>query len=142
MALGEKMTDDELLSLVGQHIEQSVGYIGGALTQQRAQAQRYYQSQPFGDEVDGRSQIVLSDVADTIEAILPQLLEPFVAGDRVVRFNAAGPEDVETADQETDYVNHVFMTQNKGCVGVRFYRQVSKTSTGANILKINDIYKS
>lgn len=114
MAIGEQMTEDELLALVGQHIEQSVGYIGGALTQQRAQAQRYYQSQPFGDEIDGRSQYITTDVADTIEWMLPQLLEPFVAGDRVVRFNAFGPEDVESADQESDYVDWIFMNQNKG----------------------------
>jgi hypothetical protein len=31
-----------------------------------------------------------------------------------VQFNPVGPEDVEAAKQETDYVNHVFMQQNPG----------------------------
>jgi len=32
----------------------------------------------------------------------------------VVRFEPVGPEDVAAAEQETDYVNHVFMQQNPG----------------------------
>jgi len=109
-----EMTEDELLALVAQYIEQSQGYIGGQITNQRAQAMRYYQAQPFGDERAGHSQVILTDVADTIEWMLPQLLEPFVAGDQVVKFAPKGPEDIEAAEQETDYVNHVLMQDNPG----------------------------
>jgi hypothetical protein len=31
-----------------------------------------------------------------------------------VAFDPVGPEDVEAAAQETDYINHVFMQQNPG----------------------------
>jgi hypothetical protein len=31
-----------------------------------------------------------------------------------VRFEPVGPEDEAAAQQETDYVNHVFMQQNPG----------------------------
>src|SRR5262249_12751440 len=34
--------------------------------------------------------------------------------DEVVRFEPVGPEDEAAAQQETDYVNHVFMQQNPG----------------------------
>src|SRR4029077_2662709 len=37
-------------------------------------------------------------------------------GDEVVRFEPVGPEDVTAAEQETDYVNHVFMQQNAGFI--------------------------
>ncbi len=32
----------------------------------------------------------------------------------VVTFNPVGPEDVQPSEQETDYINHVFMNQNPG----------------------------
>ena len=35
-------------------------------------------------------------------------------GDEVVRFEPTGPEDVQAAEQESDYINHVFMQQNDG----------------------------
>src|SRR6185437_2383227 len=64
--------------------------------------------------VDGRSQAVSTDVADTIEGLMPNLMDIFAGSDEVVRFEPVGPEDEEAAQQETDYVNHVFMQQNPG----------------------------
>ncbi len=45
---------------------------------------------------------------------MPTLMDIFCSGDEVVKFDAVGPEDVEAAEQETDYVNFVFNQQNKG----------------------------
>jgi hypothetical protein len=45
---------------------------------------------------------------------MPSLMEIFAGSDEVVRFEPFGPEDVAAAEQETDYVNHVFMQQNPG----------------------------
>jgi hypothetical protein len=63
---------------------------------------------------DGRSRAVSTDVADTIEGLMPSLMDIFAGSDEVVRFEPVGPEDEEAAQQETDYVNHVFMQQNPG----------------------------
>jgi hypothetical protein len=63
---------------------------------------------------EGRSRAVSTDVADTIEGLMPSLMEIFCGGDEVVRFDPVGPEDVGAAEQETDYVNHVFMQANPG----------------------------
>src|SRR5215470_11300936 len=41
-------------------------------------------------------------------------MEIFCGGDEVVRFDPVGPEDVAAAEQETEYVNHVFMQKNPG----------------------------
>src|SRR5262249_57578488 len=45
---------------------------------------------------------------------MPPLMDIFASGDEVVQFAPVGPEDVAAAEQETDYVNHVFMQQNPG----------------------------
>jgi hypothetical protein len=63
---------------------------------------------------EGRSQAVSTDVADTVEGLMPQLMEIFAGGDEVVRFDPVGPQDAAAAEQETDYVNHVFMQKNPG----------------------------
>src|SRR6185437_14497819 len=63
---------------------------------------------------DGRSRAVSTDVADTIEGLMPSLMDIFAGSDEVVRFEPVGPEDEAAAAQETDYVNHVFMQQNAG----------------------------
>ncbi len=38
----------------------------------------------------------------------------FAGSDGVVKFEPVGPEDVQAAEQETDYINHGFMNQNPG----------------------------
>ena len=84
------------------------------LSRERADALKYYLGEKFGNEVEGRSQVVSFDVQDTVESALPQLLKIFVSGDQVVKFDPKGPEDQEASEQETDYVNHVVMEKNPG----------------------------
>ncbi len=86
------------------------------LMEERADAMDYY----LGDmrkhmpAQEGRSRAVSTDVADTIEGLMPNLMDIFAGSDEVVRFEPVGPEDEAAAAQETDYVNHVFMQQNPG----------------------------
>ena len=86
------------------------------LSAERTDALDYYMGDMSKDmpAAEGRSQAISSDVADTIEGLMPSLLEIFASGDEVVKFNPVGPEDIAAAEQETDYVNHVFMQQNPG----------------------------
>jgi hypothetical protein len=86
------------------------------LSDERASALNYYMGDMSKDmpAPDGRSKAVSSDVADTIEGLMPPLMDIFAGGDEVVQFAPVGPEDVAAAEQETDYVNHVFMQQNPG----------------------------
>ncbi len=86
------------------------------LSQSRADATDYYLGDMSKDmpTQDGKSKAVSTDVADTIEGLMPSLMDIFAGSDEVVRFEPVGPEDEEGAQQETDYVNHVFMQQNPG----------------------------
>jgi hypothetical protein len=86
------------------------------LSSERSDAMDYYLGDMSKDmpAADGRSKAVSTDVADTIEGLMPQLMDIFAGSDEVVRFEPVGPEDEEAAQQETDYVNHVFMQQNPG----------------------------
>lgn len=86
----------------------------GELSNDRAQAMDHYLGRPYGNEVEGRSSVVMRDVADTIEWIKPSLMKIFASGDEVVKFEAVGPEDEPSAEQETQYCNHVLMRRNNG----------------------------
>ena len=86
------------------------------LSSDRARAMDYYlgdMSQVMPAQ-EGSSRAVSTDVADTIEGLMPSLMDIFAGSDEVVRFEPVGPEDEAAAQQETDYVNHVFMQQNPG----------------------------
>ncbi len=106
-------TEQELMSRIHQEITDSLGY-DGEISIQREKAIKYYYALPFGNEVDGRSQYVDSTVQDTIEWIKPSLMRVFASGDEMVKFTPHGPEDVQAAEQATDYVNYVFTKDNPG----------------------------
>ena len=108
-----KLTDEELISRINSEIADSIGY-NDTVSDQREKAMEYYYGLPFGNEVDGRSQYVDSSVMDTIEWIKPSLMRVFAAGDEMVTFEPVGPEDVEAAQQATDYVNFIFTKDNPG----------------------------
>ena len=109
----EKITEDELLARIRDEITDSLGY-GDEISKQREAAMEYYYGQPFGNEVEGRSQFVDSTVQDTIEWMKPSLMRVFASGDEMVKFTPHGPEDVQMAEQATDYVNYVFTKDNPG----------------------------
>ena len=109
-----KMSDDEILAIVDSEVEESSSFIDSEVSTQRKTAIEYFYGEPFGNEEDGRSQVVITDVQDTIMWMMPSLMRIFTSGKDVVRFAPEGPEDVRVAEQATNYVNHVFYKQNKG----------------------------
>ena len=106
--------DLKLKTLLGNHIENALGYLGGNLSESRKKSLEYYLGDKLGTEIDGRSQVVSTDVSDTIESILPNLLRVFTASDKVVRCEPVTAEDVPLAEQATAYLNHVFYKDNNG----------------------------
>lgn len=102
--------------LASEHADALAAVTAAQLSESRADAMNYYLGDMSQDMPvpEGRSKAVSSDVADTIEGLMPSLMDIFCGSDEVVRFEPVGPEDEEAAQQETDYVNHVFMQQNPG----------------------------
>jgi hypothetical protein len=112
-----KMAITELKSILASEKNDALAALVAAqLSQARAEAMDYYLGHMWHDMPvqDGRSKAVSTDVADTIEGLMPSLMDIFAGSDEVVRFEPVGPDDEAAAMQETDYVNHVFMQQNPG----------------------------
>lgn len=116
--MAKGLTEDELKALTDAEMRQAIGYYGGKLAEQRRKAEYYYLGLAKGDlsppEIEGRSTVVSTDVRNTIESMLPQLMVKFVGGDSVVEFEAAKPGDEEKAQQCTDYLNYLFFKKNNG----------------------------
>jgi len=112
--MARELDDAEIISLVEGEINGSSDYLDSEISIQQAKAQEYFYGEPFGNEEDGRSQVVITDVQDTLMWMMPSLMRIFTSGDGVVRFVPEGPEDEEVAEQATKYVNHVFYKQNNG----------------------------
>jgi hypothetical protein len=112
--MAHNMTEEEIIGLVESEINGSSDYMDSEISSQRERSMEYFYGEPFGNEEDGRSQVVVTDVQDTLMWMMPSLMRIFTAGDRVVKFVPEGPEDEEVAEQATKYVNHVFYKQNDG----------------------------
>jgi hypothetical protein len=110
------LEDQDLKNILQSHINNALGFLGGTLSTQREKSLEYYQGDKLGNEIDGRSQVVSTDVADTIESLLPNLLRVFTASDRVVSCEPVKAEDAPLAEQATAYLNHIFYKENDGFV--------------------------
>ena len=108
------MDDSELESLVGGELTDATSFIDAELSPVRARAIQYYRGEPFGNEEEGRSQVVSTDVRDTIAGIMPSLMKIFFNSKQTVYFAPKNPEDVPVAEQATDYINHIFLHDNNG----------------------------
>jgi hypothetical protein len=110
----EPMDDTELQGIVAAELEDAVSYIDSDVSPIRAKGTEYYRGDPFGNEEDGRSQVVAMEVRDTVSAMLPSLMKVFFSSENVVEYVPRGPEDVSGAQQATDYANYIFSNDNNG----------------------------
>ncbi|PVX77175.1 portal protein [Paraburkholderia unamae] len=131
MAEAKRMTDAELLAQIGMYEKAALGSsvsvgptVGGSVTSTSSQMttleiDRYnalnaYFARPLGNEIADRSQIVMPELRDTVEWIMPTLMEIFVGSGKPVQFDPQTPQDEDQAEIETEVVNYVFMKQNPG----------------------------
>jgi len=106
------MDDREILSAIAAREANAHGFGYGELADQRAEAIERFLAMPRGDEQEGRSGAVSTDLRDTVMWVMPQLLRTFLGGDEIARFEPVGPEDEQQARVETDYVNHILLERN------------------------------
>lgn len=109
---------EDIESLVGKMIDDAVEYNESDLAPFREKAIEYYMGRPFGNEEQGRSQYVSTDVRDTIQQRLATLMRLFFSrAERAVEYRARELEDEPAARQATDYITDVVVLQeNHGFV--------------------------
>ena len=108
----EPVSEEELQNIITAEIDDAQDYIDDVISPERALAGQYYKGEPFGNEEEGRSQAMSMDVRDTVQAMMPSIMKVFFAANNVVEFAPNGPEDIESAQQATDYVNYCLTRDN------------------------------
>lgn len=138
-----RMDDDELKAIVAAEISSAVGTEDTELSQDRVDGWDAYLKRPYGNEIDGRSQVVSSDVQDTVEWIMPSLMRIFTSGEPV-EFTPTGPEDEEKAKQATDYCGYVWDKDNPGFLNMHTWFKdalIAKLGTVKVYWEVKDKWK-
>jgi predicted GNAT family acetyltransferase len=110
------MDNNTLKGILESEIDNSLGFIETETTDERRKALQYYNREPYGNEVEGRSSIVTGEVAEVVDGALPQLIRVFTQSDEMVRFEPKSAGDEEKAKQATEYVNWVLNHDNSGVI--------------------------
>ena len=97
-------------------IDNAIGFIDTETSDERTKALEYYLRYPYGNEVEGRSQIVTGEVAEAVDGALPQLIRVFTTTEDIVYFEPKSQNDEESAKQATSYCNWVFYRENEGLI--------------------------
>lgn len=104
----------ELVALLQDQERLAVSYRSSELAEEQRLALEYYDAMPFGDEEEGRSQVVSPDVAEAVDYMTISILRTVVSGDRVVEFEAKEEGEEEAAEEATEAVNYQFMRGQDG----------------------------
>ncbi len=118
---GRVKTDGEVKGLVGANITQATGWLGGEVSGERARNLDYYYGRRLSTDdtddaevEDGHSRWISSDVQDTVEAMMPDLMEIFASSDQIFVYEPTEETHEAFSDQATDYVNYVIWNDNDG----------------------------
>jgi len=100
------MTDRELLAMVNSAKDDAVKNQGEFQRKNEDYLKRYL-GDPYGDEMEGQSQVVSNDVADVVESDMPALVRIFLGSHDIMSFEPVSPNQRETAEakQKTQYIN-------------------------------------
>lgn len=118
----EKLDDEAIELACLEALRNSLGAPGSDVDRARERNVEFYNAEPTGElaapEVEDRSDFVATDVGDTVDGMLPQIMRMFVGSDEAVMFEGQGqPGSEQQAKLATALVNHLFYVRNDG-VGV------------------------
>lgn len=111
------MSEGEVQSAVHKMTWDAIEYIDQELSPFRALATKYYQGEPFGNEEEGRSQVVITELRDTVLMILPSLMRLFWGAERAVEYGPRTMNQVAMAEQATQFIWDIVVNEdNRGFV--------------------------
>ena len=108
------MPEEKLTAALKAAIDDAITYTDDELAPDRLIALQYYRGDPFGNEEEGRSEVVMTEVRDVILSMMPSLMRIFTASERPVEFAPRRAEAIPQAEQATDYIEYVFNVDNPG----------------------------
>ena len=104
----EALNKDQIESIVSKAIQDAVDFIDSEIHPQRLKAQRYFDLETDLGFEEGRSSVVSSKCRDVVRGLKPSLQRVFLASEKPVEFVPRGPEDAQSAEQATKFINYKF----------------------------------
>lgn len=113
-----KYSDAELGAMLDKELRQSLGAPTSEIASLRLRNLQYYKAEATGElappSIPDRSSIVSSDVADTVEWMLPSLVRVFAASPDAVECEPRQQRFAPQAKLASEYMRHVFWKKNEG----------------------------
>jgi hypothetical protein len=101
--------DPQFLAFLNQ--EESRSYDGTLLEEVEA-ALRSYNRDAYGNEEEGRSQVVAGDVSESADYMLTSLLDVVAGSDHIVEFEPTGEADEQGCDDATVAMHYIYRRKN------------------------------
>lgn len=107
-----KMSENELVSLVGQAEQDAVIY-NGEFRQLNESYLSTYLGNPYGDELADQSQVISNDVQDVVESDMPSLVRVFGNNENIMQFEPTSSRrlDKKEAEEKSAYINWIINNQ-------------------------------
>jgi hypothetical protein len=112
--LSEQLTDEQLLSILKDEEADASSYYSSELADVQTKAMDRFYARPFGNEIEGRSQVVTHDVEDTLNWIMPKLMRAFMQADELVSVEDPTTDDAYMGKCAANYLKHIFFKDNPG----------------------------
>ena len=109
----EAVNMDNLVGVIKSEMDDAKDFIH-QVGSERAESTEYY----LGTEPEGtstlQSEYVSTDVRESVLFMLPSIMRTFFGTKKIVEFVPKGPEDIQLAEQQTDYINYLIREKNPG----------------------------
>jgi len=109
----EAIDMDNLVGVIKSEMDDAKDFIH-QVGSERAESTEYY----LGNEPEGtstlQSEYVSTDVRESVLFMLPSIMRTFFGTKKIVEFVPKGPEDIQLAEQQTDYINYLIREKNPG----------------------------
>jgi len=107
---------EDILQIISDELANAIGSTSSNSKSFYEEALGLYLGDKDGKEVEGRSHVVSTDIADAIEWIMPQIMKSFTQNNEIVVFDPVHEGDERQAEMESEYVYEVLMKQNDGFI--------------------------
>ena len=106
----QKLDDQQVQGIVTDAIRSAKDFITDEIAPVRIKASRYFEGEVDIGQESGRSGIVKTVVRDTVRAVKPSLMRIFLSHSKAVEFLPREENDIQSAQQATDFLNWKFQT--------------------------------
>ena len=126
------MDETDILAAVSE--EMSHCQLSNEWLDRKRAAEAYYAGDlPRAPEIPGRSGVVSTDVADSVEWIMPPIIESLSG--KSVKFRPMSAQDEAQADLETQFTHFVFSEDNEGYMAL-YSAAKDALMCGAGVMKV------